>query len=153
MTGAAPIREPGGMSGETDLGRLLAALSPALDPEHYVFATVPGDSAPAALSPRMSFAEAEGLTLIVTREDAAAHGLAGAFPCRRLTLTVHSDLAAVGLLAAVTGALARAGISVNPVAGFYHDHLFVPEDRAAEAMDILAGLADDAPQFLEGEQP
>jgi hypothetical protein len=28
-------------------------------------------------------------------------------------------------------------ISVNPVSGFYHDHLFVPVDRAEEAMRLL----------------
>ena len=54
---------------------------------------------------------------------------------------VHSALEAVGFIARVATALADAGMGVNPVAGFYHDHLFVPEDRAEDAMTVLEGLA------------
>jgi hypothetical protein len=54
-----------------------------------------------------------------------------------ITLNVFSALDAVGFLAAVTARLANAGISVNPVSGFHHDHLFVPADRAEEAMRLL----------------
>jgi hypothetical protein len=49
-------------------------------------------------------------------------------------LTVHSSLEAVGFLAAITARLAETGISVNVVSAFYHDHLFVPHDRADEAL-------------------
>jgi hypothetical protein len=30
------------------------------------------------------------------------------------------------------------------VAGFYHDHLFVPHDRAAQAVSLLEDLAQQA---------
>jgi hypothetical protein len=53
---------------------------------------------------------------------------------------VRSSLAAVGFLAAVTRALAGAGISANPVSGFHHDHLFVPWDRREEALAVLEAL-------------
>jgi hypothetical protein len=36
---------------------------------------------------------------------------------------VHSSLDAVGFMAAVTTRLAKINIGVNPVSGFYHDHL------------------------------
>jgi hypothetical protein len=49
-------------------------------------------------------------------------------------------LAAVGLTAAVSKVLTEAGISCNVVAGFTHDHLFVPHDRAADALRALAPL-------------
>jgi uncharacterized protein len=55
---------------------------------------------------------------------------------------VHSDLAAVGLTAAFAGALASEGISCNVIAGFHHDHLFVPWERRADAMAALGRLAD-----------
>ncbi|MGC8878761.1 MAG: ACT domain-containing protein [Anaerolineae bacterium] len=42
-------------------------------------------------------------------------------------MTVHSSLSAVGSLAETTGTLARAGISVNPVTAYYHDHLLSRE--------------------------
>jgi GNAT superfamily N-acetyltransferase len=67
-------------------------------------------------------------------------GLAAEYRCAWITLRVASSLAAVGMLARVTAALARRGISVNPVAGFHHDHLFVPHDRAADAMAALDEL-------------
>jgi hypothetical protein len=57
-----------------------------------------------------------------------------------ITLTVHSDLEAVGLTAAVSVALGAAGISCNVVAGTYHDHLFVPAQKAADAMAALRKL-------------
>ena len=61
-----------------------------------------------------------------------------------VTLTVHSALDAVGFLAAITTRLAAAGISVNAVSAFFHDHLFVPAERAEEAVEILCRLAADA---------
>jgi hypothetical protein len=68
----------------------------------------------------------------------------GVFPCRMVTLTVHSALAAVGFLAATTTHLAAAGISVNAVSAFFHDYLFVPAERAEEAVEILWRMAADA---------
>jgi hypothetical protein len=50
---------------------------------------------------------------------------------------VHSSLHAVGLTAAVASELAHAGLSCNVVAGFYHDHLFVPRDNAAQVLMLL----------------
>jgi len=58
-----------------------------------------------------------------------------------LTLRVHSALSAVGLTAAVAGALTRIGVSCNVVAAFYHDHLFVAEADAERALAALEELA------------
>jgi hypothetical protein len=66
------------------------------------------------------------------------------FPCRLISLTVHSDLAAVGLLAAIASALAAEGISVNAISAFYHDHLFVPCDRVEDALACLHRLTQQA---------
>ncbi|MEL6336707.1 MAG: ACT domain-containing protein [Pseudomonadota bacterium] len=130
------------MSVERDLGRLLAGLTPVMTEGVYVFATLaPGGAVPAGLSPRMRFEEAEGTTLILGREEAARAGLDAVFESRMITLSVHSSLEAVGFMAAIATRLAAAGISVNPVAGFHHDHLFVPADRAEEAMAILHDLS------------
>ena len=54
-----------------------------------------------------------------------------------ITLTVHSDLHAVGLLAAIATRLAAHGISLNVVSAYFHDHLFVPVERAQEALEVL----------------
>ncbi len=89
----------------------------------------------------MIFREREGDTLILLEEEARAAGLASVFRSRMITLNIHSSLDAVGFLAAITARLAAAGMGVNPVSGYFHDHLFVPADRADEAMTILEGLA------------
>ena len=72
---------------------------------------------------------------------AEAAGLSHQFASRLITLTVHSSLEAVGFLAAVTARLAAAGIAVNAVSAFYHDHLFVPEHRADDALSLLRNLS------------
>jgi hypothetical protein len=61
-----------------------------------------------------------------------------------ITLMVSSALDAVGFMAAVTAVLSKAGISVNPVSALYHDHLFVPAARAADAINLLVGIARTA---------
>jgi hypothetical protein len=133
------------MNGETDLKKLLATMSPDLLPDIYVFATLtPGTTQPEGLDPVMVFREREGLTLITTEGAARAAGLAASFRCRMITLNIHSSLDAVGFLAAITTRLAAAGMGVNPVSAFYHDHLFVPADRAEEAMELLRQLARDS---------
>lgn len=127
------------MAGETDLGRLLAGLDPVLRDGVYVFATLPDVDVP-GLDPVMVFAEDEARTAIVTAGEAERAGLTGDFPCAWITLRVHSSLTAIGLTAAVATALTEDGISCNVVAAYHHDHLFVPHDRAADAMDALHRL-------------
>ncbi|WP_296738661.1 ACT domain-containing protein [Mesorhizobium sp.] len=137
------------MAGETDLQRLLASMTPHLLPGAYIFATLPpGKSLPEGLDPVMTFREAEGLTLILAEEQADAAGIAGTFRCRMITLDIHSSLEAVGFLAAITTRLAAAGMGVNPVSAFYHDHLFVPAERADEALGLLGQLAAFATKDL-----
>ena len=60
---------------------------------------------------------------------------------RCITLRVHSSLLAVGLTAAVSAALARHAVSANMVAGYFHDHVLVPSDRAEEALKHLENLS------------
>ncbi|MFD9244915.1 ACT domain-containing protein [Streptomyces sp. NPDC059556] len=128
------------MNAERDLTRLLAGMRPELDPGRYVFTTVDGP-APAGVAPVVTVTEDEGLTLVVRQEEADAAGLPYDYVAGRITLRVHSALDAVGLTAAVAGALAEEGLSCNVVAGFHHDHLFVEHARAEGALAVLEGLA------------
>ncbi|MFF5973575.1 ACT domain-containing protein [Streptomyces sp. NPDC012769] len=128
------------MHPERDLTRLLAGMRPELHPGRYVFTTVAGP-APAGLAPVVTVAEREGLTMVVRLEDADAASLAYDYVAGWITLRVHSALDAVGLTAAVAGALADAGMSCNVVAGYHHDHLFVEHARADEALAVLEALA------------
>lgn len=131
------------MSGETDLSNLLKGMRPILQEGVFVFASLrpeEEDMVP-TLRPLGQFREAEGLTLILAEAEAAKAGLAASGPMRQITLTIHSALEAVGLTAAFSTALTAAGISANVVAGFYHDHIFVPERDAERAMAALRALS------------
>ena len=91
----------------------------------------------AGIRPLSRFVEDEGSSFIVKKTEAERADIDFTYPCRKITLHIHSSLEAVGFLAAITNALAAKGISVNPVSAFYHDHLFVPADRAEDTMEIL----------------
>ncbi|WP_433454964.1 ACT domain-containing protein [Streptomyces sp. CA-142005] len=131
------------MTGETDLQTLLSGMRPELNPGRYVYTMAEG-GVPSGVTPVVTVAEQEGLTLVVPQAEADAAGMAYDFVAGWITLRVHSALAAVGLTAAVSRALADAELSCNVVAGFHHDHLFVPYDRAEEAVDVLRRLASDS---------
>ncbi|MBS1248767.1 MAG: hypothetical protein MAG431_00329 [Chloroflexi bacterium] len=126
------------MPGETNLEKLLKDMHPTFKSGVYVFCTVPaGEFESLDVRPVATMVEEEGVTLILTKSEAEKNKLACTFPSRMITLNVHSSLDAVGFLAAVTERLAMAGISTNAVSGYYHDHLFVPVEKAEQAMKVL----------------
>ena len=131
------------MTGETDLAKLIASMTPVLTEQSYVFATLetPAQAQLAALQPLGTFMEKEGLTVIVLKQKADELNLAyqGVFRC--ITLTVHSSLDAVGLTAAVATRLAKVNISANVIAAYYHDHIFIAAKDALPALNELKALA------------
>lgn len=137
MTGPAPSSPP--PAGERDLGRLLRTMEPELQPGSYVFTTVP--KVPPGVEPVVLVRESEGITLVLPRERADRLGLSYTYVAAMVTLRVHSALDAVGLTAAVAAALAGAGLSCNVVAGYHHDHLFVPVGEGERAVEVLRRLA------------
>ncbi len=132
------------MAGEKDLDKLLASMQPQLFSEEYVFCSVPdgkyGDHS--EYFPVASFFESEGLTLVLTRENADKAKLQYDSFFKKITLTVHSNLEAVGLTAAISGKLAEKGISANVIAGYFHDHVFVQAEKAEIAFQALTELSD-----------
>ena len=128
------------LTGETNLQTLLASMAPKLDGTEWVFAVV-GEEDAIPLTPLAiaTFREAEGRTLVLPQS--AADGLENvSAPMSKITLQVHSSLEAVGLTAAVAGALAEEGISANMIAAYYHDHIFVPKFSADRALAVLRAL-------------
>ena len=81
--------------------------------------------------------EAEGLTLVITKDNADKAKLEYESVFKCITLLIHSSLEAVGLTAAVSTKLAENGISANVVAAYYHDHIFVQSVKAEIALDAL----------------
>ena len=112
---------------------MLAGMSPKLDDQSYTFAVL-GDGEPPLTTVFAIVREAEGTTVILPMGEAQSD-------YARISLQVHSALDGVGLTAAVSTALAKAGIACNVIAGYYHDHLFVPWERREEAMEILRDLS------------
>jgi hypothetical protein len=80
-----------------DLNTLLASMSPELQPGVYVYATVPFAYDLGNIVPLATFREREGLTIIVEEREALKAGIDPLFRAAWITLTVHSDLQAVGL--------------------------------------------------------
>ncbi|WP_295756368.1 ACT domain-containing protein [Undibacterium sp.] len=132
----------------SDLNELLKSMQPVLNLGVFVFASIARDQVyKQTLDPALivaSIHEPEGLSVIMAEQDAQRYGLQALFSCAWITLTVHSDLQAVGLTAAFATALGDAGISCNVVAGAYHDHLFVPLESAQQAMNELLALQNRA---------
>ena len=131
------------MHGERNLDRLLASLEPVQRPGTFVFAVVEDAALLGAVVPDATVREEEGLTVVLRREEADRLGVAYDHVGAWITLRVHSALDAVGLTAAVSAALAGSGLSCNVIAGYHHDHLLVPADRAHEAITVLAGMSRD----------
>ena len=130
---------------ETNLQKLLASMKPELLPGEFVFSTVDLADFKIAQNAALGwFHEPEGITLILEKTKAIAAGLETAFPSRMITLKVHSSLEAVGFLAVITERLAAAEISVNAISAYYHDHLFVPLEKADKAMGILHTIMKEA---------
>ena len=122
------------------LDLLLRTMQPKLEPEVYVYCIWPLDKSWHGPLPLATFKEKEGLTLVLTEQQAADYQLDIVFRARWISLTVHSDLEAVGLTAAFATALADAGLSCNVFAGAYHDHILVPVHQADTAMQALQQL-------------
>jgi uncharacterized protein len=129
------------VNGETNLTTVLKDLKPTLQSGEYVFCSLSLDQLPPSVEPLGLFQESEGITLIVPKHQADQLGLAYSYVAAWITLTVHSSLAAVGLTAAVSQALAAENISCNVVAAYYHDHLFVGVQDAQRAIEILTALS------------
>jgi hypothetical protein len=124
-----------------DIAVLLANAQPILRDGEFGFCCIPnGMPVPVGLTPLLYFVEDEGTLLILSLDQARANGIEPQFPARMITLNVNSALDAVGFLAAITTRLATAGISVNAVSAYHHDHIFVPASRAEDAMRLLLSL-------------
>ena len=127
MTAAQIVRDSAGM---------VRQMRPEHVPGRWVFRSVRCEELPALVGhARAVFIEAEAPCAVLPAAPGDTDAMA------QITLQVRSALDGVGLTAAVSGALARAGIACNVIAAVHHDHLFVPEGRVDEALQILRALS------------
>ncbi|MGL1920962.1 MAG: ACT domain-containing protein [Hyphomicrobiales bacterium] len=127
--------------GGMNLDKLIASMQPKLMPHIYVFAKTTNKGLAQQADALMTFHEAEATTLILQQTEADTLGIDYEFPCRQITLNVHSSLEAVGFIAKIAVHLSKYNMGVNPVAGFYHDHLFIDATRVDDAMEALKELS------------
>jgi hypothetical protein len=132
-----------GMTGESNLKVLLREMKPQVVPGEFVFCAIDSrDLQSLGNTPLLTYRESEGITVVIPKEVAVQHSLSFENTWGLLTLSVHSDLEAVGLLATVTNALADSEISVNVVSAYFHDHLFVPYSKVHDALQILEEIPE-----------
>ena len=131
---------------KAELDAVLRSLQPRLMEGSYAFSRLDGGVVPS--SAIGWFREVEGITVILPLADAPAHQLEVVFEAAWIALGVESPLSSVGLTAAIATVLAEAGIACNVVAACHHDHLFVPIDRADEAIDILSQFRVQSTKFM-----
>lgn len=128
-------------NGETALEKLIANMEPVLNEGEYVFATVSNmESIPRAIT-ICEIKEKEGVTVVVSKQDAEMLGLSFDFIASWITLNIHSSLEAVGLTAAFSSELGKNNISCNVIAGYYHDHIFVDTKDKEKAMKVLRTMS------------
>jgi len=132
------------MTAISNLHTLLASMEPVLNDGVFAFASLHPGYSIGLDDVVATIREPEGLSIVLPEARALALQLPVLFRCAWITLTVHSDLQAVGLTAAFARTLGDAGISCNVVAGAYHDHIFVPVERAQDAMAALRQLQQSA---------
>lgn len=130
------------MGGIKDLKVLLSSIKPKLCEGEFVFCTITEEQlSKLRVRPILVFMEEEGITVIIEKEIADGNSLSYDGVWAMITLTVHSDLTAVGFLAAITNKLEENGISVNVVSAYYHDYLFVQIDKAEKTIQLLNELS------------
>lgn len=130
---------------DAELEALLALLRPEIRPGRFVLVGLASPEIEAEVlgsgACHAWIRESEGLCAVVSEEDALRFDLRYESVWAWITLGVHSDLQAVGLTAAVSGSLARAGLSCNMLAGLHHDHLLVPFEAAEQALASLEAIS------------
>lgn len=128
-----------------DLDQILSQLSPQIGGTYY-FATV--EHLPEGLTPFAMVQENEGITVIVSDDQAKEFGFPAVQPMVRISLGAYTSLEAVGITATVAQTLASRGIACNVIAGYYHDHIFVPSSKSKEAERLLQNLVEQAQGWL-----
>lgn len=118
-----------------DTQEMITRMDPIRVPGLWQFATLPNDDPrlerllPDALA---MMREDKGVTLILPDPRGESP-----LPMAQITLQVASALDGVGLTAAVAKVLADAGFPCNVIAGYHHDHVFLPDAVADEALALL----------------
>ena len=131
---------------------MISTMAPLLHSRTYVYAKLSSNASSEDLAEVLPyihsmFQEEEGISLLLPIGVYDKHKDIFpkiSSPLSHIELQIFSSLEGVGLTAAVSSALAAAQIPCNMVAAFNHDHIFVPEEDAENALEILEAVAREA---------
>ncbi|KAF3037032.1 hypothetical protein E8E11_000936 [Didymella keratinophila] len=131
------------------LPQQLASLKPVLSSSTFIFATFPFNTPiPPSLPVQLLFREAEGMTLVTTRNAADAEGIDYWQVVRLITLE-HTKMQSMDLIAFVTNRLLKdVEIDVNLVSGYHHYYCFVGTGYEEQVMKCLRDIAKEAQDGL-----
>ncbi len=129
------------MNWEKNLEIILKTLSPQLHNWKYIFLVNDKNYHIKKEEIIMSFQEEEWETLIINQEAADILNISYQQTFGWITLNVHSNLESIWLTAIFSTALAENNISCNVIAGYYHDHIFIPDTQKEKALKILHTLS------------
>jgi uncharacterized protein len=116
---------------------MLAGLDVVQRPGEFVYMSIPDrEQAPADAIAMVD----EGTTVTYVVPARSSSAVDGSFAAAWLTLTVHCSLEAIGLTAAVAGALSARSIPANVLAGQRHDHVLVPVAHSDQAIAAVRAL-------------
>lgn len=116
-------------------------LKPFRHPGVFVYCSLRDRAQLAGVEPIASVREREGWSVIVPEGTATERGWPALLRVAWIEFGLTTGLAEIGITARAARCLADAGIACNVVAGAYHDHLFVPVERADAALAQLRALA------------
>jgi len=129
----------------SDTNAMIAGMTPEAQPGRFVFCSLNDAAAnEALLLAQATFREPEGVSVLMSVENAERLKLPVAHVMAQITLKVYSALDGVGLTAAVAARLTAHDIPCNVIAAHHHDHIFVPEGQADAALEALRALQQEA---------
>lgn len=120
----------------------------ALTPENWQKLLEKPELSPRMTAPFMIFKDRWEVTLLLDEVDyrTVRAGLAEAKTetgFRLLSFDVVLDFSTVGFLAALSGILAEAGISIIAVSAFSRDHLLIRQEDLAESLKVLGRYVEE----------
>ena len=125
-----------------ELNDILGNLKPRILEGSFVFTTSNDelDHLMKTFKPIATFREEEGITLVISKDEADKFNIKYDSLFRCISLGVHSSLNSYGLISSISSELTKKKISSNVFSGFYHDHIFVQADLADTAIQVINSL-------------
>ena len=125
-----------------ELKDILGNLKPRILEGSFVFTTSNDELVHLmkTFKPIATFREEEGITLVISKDEADKFNIKYDSLFRCISLGVYSSLNSYGLISSISSELTKKKISSNVFSGFYHDHIFVQADLADTALQAINSL-------------